>query len=262
MPKTDYMESTDQFNFSIFRPRNLHGRKNRNVIFSMLLIWAAAVFGFQFLLKGIQEPKAENSLILFETVWPSALKGDIVPDDARTLLATMIHVKGKNIVKPADQELLNSAISSMMYGIISDTVKTQITGVLADTRKLKSELATARDQVYLDIKSEINIQSGRLISLLEPYTGFNPVSLEATILINSLKEDYPQTLADESLTRLPAVMKLYLTHNQSKLTDTIFLGFPFHYFYTAVFLLILFITLCIVYNVLIEWRLKKEGIVE
>ncbi|MFH0841441.1 MAG: hypothetical protein V1903_02350 [Bacteroidota bacterium] len=256
------MESTDQYNFSIFSPRNLHGRKNRNVIFSMLLIWAVAVFGFQFLLRGIQEPKAEKSLILFESVWPSALKGDMAADDVKTLLGSLVHVKGKNIVKPADQELLNNAISSMMYGIISDSVKTEIIGVLADTRKLKSELATTRDQEYLDIKSEITGKSQNLISLLESYTGFIPSSLEATILINSLKEEYPLTLADESLTRLPAVMKLYLTHNQSKLTDTKFLGFPFHYFYTAVFLLILFVALCIIYNVLIEWRLRKEGIVE
>jgi len=149
-----------------------------------------------------------------------------------------------------------------MYGNIPDTIKTQITSLLTDTRKLKSELATAKDQEYLDIKSEISGRSQKLISLFEPYSGFSPGSLEATILINSLKEDYPQRLADESLTRLPVVMKLYLTHNQSKLTDTKFLGFPFHYFYTAVFLLILFVTLCIIYNVLIEWRLKKEGIVE
>jgi len=40
------------------------------------------------------------------------------------------------------------------------------------------------------------------------------------------------------------------------------MGFPFHYFYTAVFLLILFVVLCITYNLLIEWRLKKEGVKE
>ena len=50
------MNSTDQYNFSLFSPRNLHGKKNRNVILTMLLIWAVAVFGFQFLLRGICEP--------------------------------------------------------------------------------------------------------------------------------------------------------------------------------------------------------------
>ena len=69
-------------------------------------------------------------------------------------------------------------------------------------------------------------------------------------------------MSDASFDRLEDIMKLYMTHNQSFLTDSKVIGFPFHYFYTAVFLLILFVILCIVYNLLVEWRLKKEGVVE
>ena len=64
------MESTDQYNFSIFSPRNLHGRKNRNVIFTMLVIWAVAVFGFQALLRAIEKPTPEKTLTVFESEWP------------------------------------------------------------------------------------------------------------------------------------------------------------------------------------------------
>ncbi|MDZ7633356.1 MAG: DUF4212 domain-containing protein [Bacteroidales bacterium] len=98
--------------------------------------------------------------------------------------------------------------------------------------------------------------------MLEPYTGFGTTRLEAPILAASLQRNYPGSLTDSSFERLPALMRLYMTHNQSVLTDTRFLGFPFHYFYTAVFLLVLFVALCIVYNKLVEWRLNKEGIVE
>jgi hypothetical protein len=101
-----------------------------------------------------------------------------------------------------------------------------------------------------------------LTSLCEPISGFGYGSLEAAILTGSLNINAPDSFTNESFARLPEIMSLYLTHNQSVLTDTIFLGFPFHYFYTAVLLLILFVGLCIIYNVLIEWRLNKQGVVE
>ena len=53
------------------------------------------------------------------------------------------------------------------------------------------------------------------------------------------------------------IMDRYLIHNRSVLTDTIFLGFPLHYFYTAVFLLVLFVGLCLGYCLMME-RLEKE----
>ena len=55
-------------------------------------------------------------------------------------------------------------------------------------------------------------------------------------------------------------MGLYLIHNRSVLTDTRFLGFPFHYFYTAVFLLILFVGLTWLYCVRTDMFNKKYGI--
>ena len=70
------MESSDQYNFSIFAPRNRHGRKNRNVIFTMLAIWAVAVFGFQFLLSIIEKPTPEKALGVFESAWPAVTGGN------------------------------------------------------------------------------------------------------------------------------------------------------------------------------------------
>lgn len=57
-------------------------------------------------------------------------------------------------------------------------------------------------------------------------------------------------------------MKLYMTHNQSVLTNAKFLGFPFHYFYTAVFLLILFVFLCWLYCVITDRVNIKLGLEE
>jgi uncharacterized membrane protein len=256
------MESTDQYNFSIFRPRNLHGRKNRNVILSMLLIWAVAVFGFQFLLRGIQKPTSEKALTMFESTWPAVTTGDLASADYKAFLKALVLVKGKNVVKPDDQKVISAAISHVAFTVVPDSIRTQMINQVRDLADLKSKLAQAKDQEYLELKALIGEKKAILTEISQPYSGFENGSLEATIFVGSLQEQYPGSLADISLSGLPDMMKLYLTHYQSKLTDQRFLGFPFHYFYTAVFLLILFVGLCIAYNILIEWRLKKEGIVE
>ncbi|MCK7511611.1 MAG: DUF4212 domain-containing protein [Desulfobacterales bacterium] len=90
------MESSDQYNFSIFSPRNRHGRKNRNVIFTMLVIWAVAVFGFQILLRAIEKPTPEKALTAFESEWHSIAGGNEDEADYRALLNSLIMVKGKN----------------------------------------------------------------------------------------------------------------------------------------------------------------------
>ena len=64
----------------------------------------------------------------------------------------------------------------------------------------------------------------------------------------------------ESRDVVAEAMGLYLIHNRSVLTDLKFLGFPFHYFYTAVFLLILFVGLCWLYCVRTDLFNKKYGI--
>ncbi len=256
------MESPDQYNFSIFQPRNLHGRKNRNVIIVMLVIWATAVFGFQFLLRGIQKPTPEKTLSTFESIWPKAVANNLSPDDYKSLLNSLVLVKGKNMVKPGDQELLSDAISCAAFSSMPDTLRSSLLDGVTEIKSLKNQLLSANGNAYLEIAESIKEIYRKITQATEPWSGFREGSLEAPILAASLNDSYPASFNDVSFTALPELMKFYLTHNQSVLTDTRFLGFPFHYFYTSVFLLVLFIGLCIVYNVLVEWRLRREGVVE
>jgi putative solute:sodium symporter small subunit len=256
------MESSDQYNFSIFTPRNRHGRKNRNVIFTMLAIWALAVFGFQILLRVIEKPVPEKALTLFEEEWYHVTRGNVDQADYKTLLGSLLMARGKITVTAADQLLLSEAISNATFTLVPDSVKPLLIEKVSELEVMHAEIASLKGQPYLDLKFRIQDASAGVINILEPFTGFGTASLEAPILAASLQKDYPGSLLDPIFDRLPVLMKLYMTHNQSALTDTKFLGFPFHYFYTAVFLLVLFVVLCIVYNKLIEWRLNKEGIVE
>ena len=58
---------------------------------------------------------------------------------------------------------------------------------------------------------------------------------------------------------IPEIMELYLVHNRSALTDTKFMGFPFHYWYTAQFLLIMFVLICLLYGLFIDKLNKKHN---
>lgn len=256
------MESSDQYNFSIFSPRNKHGRKNRNVIFTMLAIWAVAVFGFQILLRVIEKPVPEAALGQFDAQWTLISSGSEADADYRALLNSLVMVRGKTTITEPDKILLSDAITASAFRLVPDSVRLTVIEGIGSLKRMHEEINTLKGQEYLDQKVLIRDAGTALTLTMEPFTGYGNGSLEAPILVASLKEEWPASFTGPEMSRLPDVMKLYLTHNHSVLTDTSFLGFPFHYFYTAVFLLILFVVLCIVYNKLIEWRLNREGIVE
>jgi hypothetical protein len=170
--------------------------------------------------------------------------------------------RGKVTLKADEQKVLSEAISTFTGQLLPPDLKPVLTGNLTEIGSLRLKLQSVKDQEYLDTKRRITELSNSIVEITTPYTGIEKGSLEAGIFTFSLNNEYPGSMNDKSFDGLAGIMNLYMTHNRSFLTDSKFLGFPFHYFYTAVFLLILFVGLCIVYNLLIEWRLKKEGVVE
>jgi uncharacterized membrane protein len=256
------MESSDNFNFSLFRPRNLHGRKNRNVILTFIAIWAVAVFGFQFLLRAIEKPVPEATLTAFNEVWPAAVTGNLNADEGKVLLNSLIVARGKVTLTAAEQQTLAGGISASTYSLLPDSVGAAISSRVEAIAGMRTSLAELKGDDYLEMKKKISAASQDMIEIASPYTSVMYGSLEGSIFAYSLGSDRGKSLNDPTLSGIPAIMALYMTHNQSVLTDSKILGFPLHYFYTAVFLLILFVALCIAYNIIIEWRLNKEGITE
>jgi hypothetical protein len=256
------MTPDEQYDFSLFKPRNYHGKKNRNVILTLLVIWATAVFGFQILLRIMEKPVPEKALTTFESVWP--ISPGQSPENIRyqALLKSLVMARGKNTVKTEHQEVLSAAISTVLFNLIPENTRPDVLAGISKLEEIKSKLVVSKGQEYLDLKASLDNEKKSILSITGNYTGFEEGSLESSVLVTSLTGDYPESAGDAMLSSLPEIMQLYLTHNQSVLTDTTFLGFPFHYFYTAVFLLVLFIGLCIAYNILVERRLRKEGIVE
>jgi putative solute:sodium symporter small subunit len=159
--------------------------------------------------------------------------------------------------------VLGKAITSVTLGLAPDSsARAAIAGSAGELISMKSSLQGLKDDDFLRMRESITGKSRMLADRLAQFTGIESGTIESSILVSTLLPDFSGSVTGEEFVGLDAMMKLYLTHNQSVLTDTRFLGFPFHYFYTAFFLLVLFVFLCILYNLRMEMHLKKEGIVE
>jgi len=246
----------NEYHFNLFKPTTEHGRKNRNIIITMVLIWFISVFGFQLLLVILQKPTPEKSLVQFETVWPGIRSGTADVQEQRTFINSLLAVYGKSTVKKSDREVLRQGVSAVVFGMVHDSEKVVLSGQINEFRSAREQLSKANDAQFSELQTSLIESKHRISSMLNERLGLIPDGLEATLLPYCLNDQGNQ-ITPELEEALPAVMNLYLVHNQSVLTDTKFIGFPFHYFYTAEFLLILFVLLCLIYSYRIEALDKK-----
>lgn len=227
-----------KYNVNFFRPLSAHAKANTKLIVVLASIWAVGVFGFQFLLMALNEPTPEPAYATFERVWP-AIESDAQADipTHQEFSRCVLYVLGKNIaVKDADKAILKTALSWSVMTSLSQNVY----GQSFDASKAGIELAT----------TAIGLGDGEFDEIMIDLLPTSMVEVEGGALPADVKE------------ALPGIMELYLVHNRSALTDTPFLGFPFHYWYTAQFLLILFVLLCLIYALITDRMNIKHEFVE
>ncbi len=233
------MTNHDQYEVNFFKPLSEHAKANKKLISRLAIIWVLAVFGFHFLLIFITNPTAEQTLSDFNSVWPQVLEDTSATNETKQVFAkSILMVLGKNIaVKENHKAVLKESLSWTVYSMQADSVK-------------PIYQAEPNDEVINGAVASIGLGS----------EGFDKI-MKDLLPVSIVKVENP-SLSAESIKALPEIMKLYLIHNQSFLTDFKFLGFPFHYWYTAQFLLILFVVLCLIYAVTIDKINKKYNVVE
>jgi len=233
------MTNHDQYEVNFFKPLSEHAKGNKKLISRLAIIWAIAVFGFHFVLIFVTTPTAEQTLNDFNSVWPQVLDETSATNETKQVFAkSVLMVLGKNIaVKDDHKAVLKESLSWVVYSMQDD----------------------ANKQIY---KSEPTTESinGAAVSIGLGSEGFDKIMKD--LLPTSLTKVENASLSADSKKSIPEIMNLYLIHNQSFLTDFQFLGFPFHYWYTAQFLLILFVVLCLIYAVSIDNINKKYDFVE
>ena len=243
----------NDYHISFFKPTTVMAKWNRNLAIKLILIWAIAVFGFHFLLKAIEKPTPEEAYVKYEQVWKNVYADVASVEEMQTFAHASLSVLGKVFIKPEEKASLNNAVSWVTYQLADSTQKELLIDKIKEFEKIKSEITSISDPQYIEAKNALSDLSSSILGLqkLDPRTKI--VSIE---LVSSGMESFDT----ENKDMIPAIMSTYLIHNQSFLTDFKFLGFPFHYFYTAVFLLVLFVFLCWLYCVRVDAMNKKLDI--
>jgi len=247
------MESSSEgYHISFFKPTTERARHNRNMVIWLVSIWFIAIFGFQILLKVIGKPVPQAEYLSFEKAWSSIDGGTHTEGDLSELANSCLSVLGKITLTPEAKSVLDDAFSWCVYQLAPEGTRQDLVNGISDYQEISAEISSIDDPEYRQLKSSLSAKISPLLDLQEydVRRKLVPFALEA----EGMGELNPGTEME-----LPAVMEKYLVHNQSVLTDIKFLGFPFHYFYTAVFLLILFVGLCWIYCVRIDSRNKKLG---
>lgn len=245
----------NDYHISFFKPTTPQAKWNRNLAIKLILIWAVAVFGFHFLLRAIEKPTPEEAYVKYEQVWESISSESATIDEMQVFANTTLSVLGKVFIKPEEKSALSNALSWTTFQLADSSQKALLEEQLAEFEKLRSEDISISDPAYIGAKDQ-------LASLASGIIGLDRSDVRSKLISVSLSSAQLESFSETSKSMIPTIMSTYLIHNQSVLTDFKFLGFPFHYFYTAVFLLILFVFLCWLYCVRVDAMNVKLDIEE
>lgn len=247
--------SKDEYHISFFKPTTPQAVANRNMVIWLVMIWFIAIFGFQILLKIMEKPTPEASYIAFQNVWENVRSGSASDRELIDFGQATLSVLGKVMITPAEREDLDNALSWTLYQLIDESEKGNLATTIMKFEEIKANIEDISDPNYIQVKTNLS-------RTYSPVLNISNQDVRSKILPLELNPSSLEVLTDETKESLPGIMEKYLVHNQSFLTDFKFLGFPFHYFYTAMFLLILFVGLCWLYCVKTDRLNAKLNIVD
>ncbi len=260
----------EHYHVNFFQPGNDHSRANMKMIIVMVLIWAVGVFGFQVALMVMGKNVPEPTLATFNEVWPDIQNSSATPEAKQKYSQTLLMVLGKNIaVSDNDKQVLKQALSSTTSELAGDQsaeLDKYIAALAAEYAKVGTEEEkddTKKEELnpatVAEMKGKIRELGGSILNLSDK--GYDPL-LSALLPDSLLPAEEAKFTPAENGEALTGIMKKYLVHNRCGLTDAKFMGFPFHYWYTAQFLLIMFVGLCWIYTMVTDRLHKKYGFVE
>ena len=246
-------KSSEQYHISFFKPTTRQASFNRNLVVWLVLVWFVAIFGFQLLLRIMQEPTPEPAYLAFRDTWEEVRSNSATPAQWQEFGKSTLSVLGKVMISPDEMEVLEGALNASVWRLTPDSLLAARTEDIAMFEKLRASIHTLSDPEYVMAKQVLSAGVSPDFQL--------PLSDVRTVILPlHLSADDIGPLTPETVKALPGIMEKYLVHNQSVLTDFKFLGFPFHYFYTAFLLLVLFVGLCWLYCVRTDRLYKKLSI--
>ncbi len=227
------MENGSQYDINFFTPHTPFLKEATRLVTIGIVIWFVAVYGFHILLRVIETPTPEKAYLTYEKIYPKLSQGTATIEEQKEMANIYLGLIGKSVALQKSEALKN-AFTASVYSILAGSEKEMLveaTAKLADDKSI--------DLGY--VVTALGIEEDLSRKAVVPYA-LMPLAGGVKGMVSP---------------EIPAIMSKYLIHNQSVLTDTTFLGFPFHYFYSAVFLLALFVIICLVYCKAIDKVMKK-----
>lgn len=249
------MNMKKDYHISFFRPTTERATHNRNMVLWLIGVWAIAIFGFHILMRVIEKPTPEPELITFNEVWDNVKAENANGEELKKFASSALHVTGKVFISTEHRAALDNGITWAIFQLADSTQHVALRAALMDFEKAAAEASVVTDADYISAKQKLG-------GLAQNILGLDPNAVLAKILPLELRSSEIDVLTEENKAIIETCMPFYTIHNRSVLTDTTFLGFPFHYFYSAVFLLILFIGLCWAYCYKVDKYNTKMGIAE
>ena len=229
------MDGSTNYEINFFKPNTAFLKENVRIIVIGLAIWAICVFGFHFLMKIVEKRTPEPGFVTYEKVYPKLTDGTATIEEKQKMANVYLGLIAKSIALQKS-EPLKGAFTSLVYEILPESER-------AAFREATVASATDKSVDLANVIAALGIGDDIVLKGVVPFA-----------ILPMQGEPMPVT-AEE----IPGIMEKYLIHYQSFLTDTKLFGFPFHYFYSAVFLLTLFNLICLVYCYVIDGVMKKHG---
>ncbi len=234
--------NNNDYHISFFKPTTPQAKANRNMVLFFVTIWAVAVFGFQILLRVLEKPVPEPVYNTFLAVWDNVKTGNASQEELREYAKVSLSVLGKHAVQKEHAKVLGDGLNWSIYQLIPEHEKMAVIDQIRNFQVKRAEIINISEASYIDAKTN-------LVKTLGPYRGLEENDPRVKLIATMLDAEGIDEFEEANKELVPGIMSLYLIHNRSFLTDFTFLGFPFHYFYSAIFLLVLFVGLCWMYCV-------------
>ncbi len=246
-------DAENGYHISFFKPTTERARFNRNLVVWLASIWFVTIFGFQIALRVLEKPTPEPSYTAFETTWGNIKTGNPTENELKAFGRSTLSVLGKVAIEDEERALLSASLSWSFFELVPDEQRSSMLEEVATLEAIKAQITDITNPEYIEAKRTLASSAAPVLDLdmTDPRSVLLPIELTTKNITS---------LSDKAKSNLPGIMQKYLVHNQSFLTDAKFLGFPFHYFYSAVFLLILFVGLCWLYCVRSDRRNVILGI--
>ncbi len=231
------MAKSSNYHINFFKPASAFMRDNIKLITGIMVFWALAVFGFHGLMKVIETPTPEPAYIAYQDAWPGIKNNSATTDQKKALAKACLTLTGKYIDLRGNVDIAK-LFSSLVMDLIPAAERPQYveTALAADGNKQVDVSA---------VVAALELNDAPLLARMIPYT---------------LTDPNGGPLSDDAQSRISGIMEKYLIHYQSFLTDTQVFGFPLHYFYTAVLLMIIFCLLCLAYCAKIDKVMVHYGL--